>query len=69
MTGIHRHIALLLASVVFIISFTFKYVFDIISIKYMIRDFIMFFGIYWVSNLILSKIEQVFTISKKVMNG
>lgn len=68
MKGIHRYIALLIASIIFIISFTFKFILDIISIEYMLRDFVMFLGIYWVCNIILEKIELIFVISKKVMN-
>ncbi|MEF3255628.1 MAG: hypothetical protein K6348_08760 [Deferribacterales bacterium] len=66
--GIHRYIALLLASIIFIISFTFKFILDIVSVQYMIRDFLMFLGIYWVADIILAKVEVIFVISKKVMN-
>jgi len=67
MKGIHQHIALLLASSIFLISFTVKFIFDIISVGLFFRDFVLFIGIYYVSNMILSKVEAIFVLTKKVV--
>ncbi|MGB9731417.1 MULTISPECIES: hypothetical protein [Calditerrivibrio] len=66
MRSIHQYISFLLASIIFLFSFTIKFIFDIISINYFIRDCISFFVIYWVCKLILSKVEMVFVLTKKV---
>ncbi|ADR18840.1 hypothetical protein Calni_0929 [Calditerrivibrio nitroreducens DSM 19672] len=66
MRGIHQYISFLLASIIFLFSFTIKFIFDIISINYFIRDCISFLVIYWVCKLILSKVEMVFVLTKKV---
>lgn len=66
MRSIHQYLSILLASIIFLISFTFKFIFDIISVSLFIRDCVMFLGIYWVSKLILSKVEIIFILSKKV---
>jgi hypothetical protein len=67
MKGIHQHIALLLASSIFLISFTVKFIFDIISVGLFFRDFVLFIGIYYVSNMILAKVEAIFVLTKKVV--
>ncbi|MCX8083381.1 MAG: hypothetical protein N3C60_00445 [Calditerrivibrio sp.] len=66
MKGIHQYLALLIASIIFLISFTFKFLLDIISVGLIFRDFVMFLGIYWVTKSILSKVEVIFVLSKKV---
>ncbi len=66
MRSIHQYLAILLASIIFLISFTIKFIFDIISVSLFLRDCVMFLGIYWISKMILSKVETIFVLSKKV---
>jgi hypothetical protein len=67
MNELHKYFALLLASSAFILSFLYKYViyFDM-NLKMVIKDFILFFVVYIVSKNILSYVEDIFNIYRKL---
>lgn len=68
MSGLHKHISLLVASTVFILSFLYKFVtyFDL-EMEFIIKDFILFMAVYTISKIILGLMESIFNIYRKLM--
>ncbi|MGA1847025.1 hypothetical protein [Deferribacter abyssi] len=68
MKGIYGHVALLIASFVFIISFTYKIIhFYDISLTVFFRDLLIFIIIYNISKYFLRYIEQLFNNYRKIL--
>jgi len=60
MKGVHGYLALLLASMAFIFSFMFKYLFDMIEPNLIFRDLVLFVVIYVLSKKILKYVEDIY---------
>lgn len=68
MSGLHKHISLLVASTVFILSFLYKFLiyFDL-EVSFVIKDFVLFMVVYTVCKIIFSHMESIFNIYRKLM--
>lgn len=68
MVGLYKHFAFLVASIVFIISFLYKYlVYFEVNFSYIVKDFITFLAVYIISKIIFSYIEDIFNTYRKLL--
>ncbi|MGA1861741.1 hypothetical protein OWM07_02515 [Deferribacter thermophilus] len=68
MKGVYGYIALLIATLSFMISFSFKmFYLDTIDITVFIRDFIVFFVVYIISKYVFKNIEKMFNNYRKIL--
>ncbi|KAA0257115.1 hypothetical protein FHQ18_11135 [Deferribacter autotrophicus] len=68
MRGIYGHVALLIASLVFIISFTYKVIhLDEVSCSVFFRDLLIFIVIYNIAKYFFRYIEEMFNNYRKII--
>jgi len=67
MSMVSREIALLLASMAFIVSFTYKFLIQQVSLTYVFRDFIVFFAVYFIAKTLLLMVDKLILNFRKIM--
>jgi hypothetical protein len=63
----YRELSLLLATVVFLLSFIMKFVIYDVKLTYIARDIIMFFTIYLIAKNIFFMIDKLIINYRKIM--
>jgi len=63
----YRELSLLLATVIFLVSFVMKFLIYDVKLTYITRDIIMFFAIYLISKNLFFMIDKLIINYRKIM--
>lgn len=68
MSGLYKHISLLIASTVFMLSFLYKFiVYFEVEFLFILKDFVLFVAVYTLCKIIFSSMESIFNTYRKMM--
>jgi hypothetical protein len=66
MNFVHKELALMLATVAFVVSFVYKFFLIDVKLSYMLRDVIMFFIIYYICEKLFFYIDRIMLNYRKM---
>lgn len=67
MSFLHREIALMIATVAFVMSFVYKFFLHEVKLTYVTRDIIMFFIVYFVTEKLFLYIDKIMMNYRKIL--
>lgn len=67
MNFLHRELALVIATIAFVVSFVYKFFLLEVKLTYVTRDIIMFFIIYYVTEKLFLYIDKIVINYRKIL--